>query len=201
MQKVTEEQHKKSLSVTQPGILMQLMQVITKHPLFTSFTMNSVMVMIRQCFMFITLRKYQILYREEEETALVFIPVYGELTVWSKKNGQFGRIKIGNTAGEEAICDKNFLCRMDNCYAEADSCLVCISRDKWLDLKQEKRADPVLMKEMNALEEVFRKHHFVKKRWRAGIINSNRSASVIQGQGSAALLAAKHADEVKRASQ
>jgi hypothetical protein len=99
------------------------------------------MFLLRTCCVFISLKKYQILYREEEETPLVYIPIYGELTVWSKKNGQFGRIKIGNTAGEEAICEKQFVCRLDNCYAEADSCLVCIARDSWLDLKNEKKGD------------------------------------------------------------
>jgi hypothetical protein len=87
MMRIIEERHKKALSVTQPEILLQLMQMMMKHPLFSTFSMNSVMVMLRKCCVFINLKKYQILYREQEETPLVYIPIYGELTVWSKKNG------------------------------------------------------------------------------------------------------------------
>jgi len=34
------------------------------------------------------------------------------------------------------------------------------------------------MKDMTTLEDVFRKNNFVKRRWRSGIINSNRSTMI-----------------------
>jgi hypothetical protein len=70
---------------------------------------------------------------------LIYIPIFGELNVWSTKLGQFGRLRLGTTVGEESLLDKNFLQRTDNCYAEQDSSVICINREKWLDLKSSKK--------------------------------------------------------------
>jgi len=43
--------------------------------------------MIKNCFAFIFLKKLQILYREEDVIPVAFVPIYGELNVWSKKGG------------------------------------------------------------------------------------------------------------------
>jgi len=48
------------------------------------------------------------------------------------------------------------------------------------------------MKDMFHLEEVFRKNYAIKKRWRNGIINSNRSAVLVTGTASIAAQAATH---------
>ena len=97
--------------------------------------MNSVMVMLKKCCAFVFLKKLQILYKENDDIPVIYVPIYGELTVWSKKNGHFGKVRLGNTAGEEALCDRLFRKREDNCFAETDAALVCISRDTWADLK------------------------------------------------------------------
>jgi hypothetical protein len=93
---------------------------------------------------------------------VVFIPIYGELKVWSKKGGQFGRIHLGSTCGEEAIIDRKFKFRLENCYAEADSALICINREAWFNLKNIKKSDQNLQKDMIYLEDLFRKNHSVK---------------------------------------
>ena len=83
-----------------------MIQVMMKHPLFANYSMNSVMLMLKKCCAFVFLKKYQILYKDGDDVPLAYIPIFGELTIWSKKQGQFGRIKLGNTAGEEALCDR-----------------------------------------------------------------------------------------------
>jgi hypothetical protein len=45
------------------------------------------MLMLKKCFAFMFLKKYQILYREMDDAQLLYLPIYGELTVWSKQNG------------------------------------------------------------------------------------------------------------------
>ena len=97
--------------------------------------MNSVMLMIKNCFAFIFLKKLQILFREEDNLPVVFVPIYGELNVWSKKGGQYGKIRLGGVVGEEAISDRKYKVRTENCYAEADSALICINKDAWQTLK------------------------------------------------------------------
>jgi hypothetical protein len=144
-----------------------------KHPLFSKCNMNSMMIMLKKCSAFVFLKKYQILYKEGDDAALLYVPIYGELTVWSQRHGQFGRLGLGATVGEEAVCDKQFSSRSDNCYAEAETGLICIVREKWLALKLQK--DAQLQRDLTSLEDVFRRNHFTKKRWRTGIINSTRS--------------------------
>jgi hypothetical protein len=53
------------------------------------------------------------------------------LGVCSKKKGQLGRVILGWTVGEEALCDKNFICRIDSCYAEKESSLLAIDREQF----------------------------------------------------------------------
>jgi hypothetical protein len=53
----------------------------------------------------VILKKNQVLYKEEDESACVYIPIYGILSIWSKKNGNLGKVIPGFTAGEEAFCD------------------------------------------------------------------------------------------------
>lgn len=87
--------------------------------------------------------------------------------------------------GEEAICERLFDgARPDGCYAESESALVCLDRDAWQELKQARRTDGALQRDMLQLEDWIRKQHFVKKRWRSGIINNQShktSSTVIMG--------------------
>jgi hypothetical protein len=105
------------------------------------------------------------------------------LKVWSSKNGQFGLIKLGSTSGEESLVDRVFTRRQDGCYAETDCSVIVINKHTWLDLKQARKNDENMQRDMRQLEEVFRKNNAIKKRWRNGIISSNRSAALLS-QGS-----------------
>lgn len=150
--------------------------------------MNSVMLMLKKCCAFVFLKQYQILFKEKHQTpALLYIPIYGELNLWSKQNGQFlHRLKLGSVVGEEAICDRLFDgTRQDNCYAEQDSALICIKREEWLELKVEKKADAQLIRDMTHMEDWLRKQYFVKKRWRAGIIvgGAKKTSTLLSGSG------------------
>ena len=181
MNKITEERGARSVSISQPEVLLQTVQVLMKHPLFTNMSMNSVMILIKNAFAFIYLKKMQILYHEQDNLPLTYIPIYGELNVWSTKNGQFGRIKLGATTGEEALVDRNFTQRTESCYAEHETCLICINKYTWQELKQAKKADVNLQKDMLFLEEILRKNNSIKKRWRQGIISSKRSTILVTG--------------------
>jgi hypothetical protein len=150
-----------------------------KHPLFTNLNMNTVMLLIKHTFAFITLKKLQILYKEGDDAPLTFIPIYGQLKVWSAKNGQFGLIKLGATSGEESLVERVFTHRHDACYAETDSSIIVINKHAWLELKQARKNDANMQRDMRVMEEVFRKNNAIKKRWRNGIISSNRSAALL----------------------
>lgn len=74
------------------------------------------------------MKKNQLLYKEEDENLLTYIPLYGSLKLYSKKKGQLGRVFLGWTLGEETICDKNFVCRIESCFAETESALFAIEK-------------------------------------------------------------------------
>jgi hypothetical protein len=57
MHKITEERSARFVSILQPEILLQTVQVLMKHPLLTNLNMNTVMLMIKHTFAFITLKK------------------------------------------------------------------------------------------------------------------------------------------------
>lgn len=42
---------------------------------------------------------------------------------------------VGWTVGEEALVDKNFICRIENCCAENESGLLSIDKNQWNELK------------------------------------------------------------------
>lgn len=69
------------------------------------------------------------LYKEEDESNVVYMPIYGTLNIWSKKQGQLGRVYPGFTVGEEVLVDKNYVCRIDNCFAEVETSLICIEKE------------------------------------------------------------------------
>ena len=77
MQRITEERSARQVSIQQPEILLQTVQVLMKHPLFTNMNMNTVMLMIKHSFAFINLKKLQILYKEGDDAPLTFIPIFG----------------------------------------------------------------------------------------------------------------------------
>jgi hypothetical protein len=62
---------------------------------------------------------------------ICFIPLYGQLGIWSKRKGALGRIITGWTVGEEALVDKNFICRIENCHAETETALLSIDKNQW----------------------------------------------------------------------
>ena len=99
--------------------------------------------------------------------------------MWSAKNGQFGLIKLGSTSGEEALVERVFTQRTDACYAETECAVIVINKGTWGELKQARKNDVNMQRDMRELEEVFRKNNAIKKRWRNGIISSNRSAALL----------------------
>ena len=103
----------------------------------------------------------------------MYIPLYGLFNVWNKRNGLFGKIKLGWTLGEESFCDKNYICRIDNCYAEVESAALCIMKEPFQELKAAMNNDTQFMKELNMLLEVMRRNFFIKKRWRSGLSSTN----------------------------
>jgi len=83
----------------------------------------------------------------------------------SKKKGQLGKIMLGWTVGEEAICDKNFVCRIESCYAESESALLSVDKEYFKLIQEESRVHN-LLKDSHMLEAVFRRNFFIKKHQR-----------------------------------
>ena len=50
------------------------------------------------------------------------------MTMWSKKKGTIGSIVVGWTVGEESLLDKNFICRIENCFAESECAVLSIDK-------------------------------------------------------------------------
>ena len=57
--------------------------------------------------------------------------------------------------------------------------MIVINKGSWGELKQARKNDVNMQRDMRELEEVFRKNNAIKKRWRNGIISSNRSAALL----------------------
>ena len=66
----------------------------------------------------IFLKQGQVLYKEEDEDPTIYIPFFGRIVLWNKKLGQLGSVGLGYTLGEECLIDKEFVCRLDNSYAD-----------------------------------------------------------------------------------
>jgi hypothetical protein len=66
IERICDEKSWRNISISEPEVLLQVVQLVMKHPLFTNLSMNSVMLFIKHCFAFIFLKKLQILYREED---------------------------------------------------------------------------------------------------------------------------------------
>lgn len=76
--------------------------------------------------------------------------------------------------------ERIFTQRHEGCYAETDASIIVINKYTWNELKQARKNDLNLQRDMLQLEEVFRKNNSIKKRWRSGIITSNRSTTLLK---------------------
>ena len=59
---------------------------------------------------------------------------------------------LGWTVGEESILDKNFLCRIENCYCETDCALLEVSKSNYEYLKEIMVKEGQLKKDFGVLE-------------------------------------------------
>ncbi len=80
------------------------------------------------------LKKNQILYKEEDEEKTLYVILYGRVGLCSRRGGALGKAILGWTVGEECYVDRNFLCRIENCYADAETALIEITIDKMKEL-------------------------------------------------------------------
>jgi CRP-like cAMP-binding protein len=113
-------------------------------------------------------RKGLVLYKEEDESKDIFILVYGSLKIWSKKNGSLGKVISGFTAGEESLLDSNYVCRLDNCITESESCAFTIQTDDWI--KYKRGIDPkeaALLKDIASFENTLNRNYIIKKGWKS----------------------------------
>ena len=91
------------------------------------------------------------------------MPLYGSFKVWGKKRGTLSEtiIGIGQTLGEEVLCDGTYLHRTENCYALSESnALLCIEKFKWLQIRETVISKGVLSQDVNILDEIFRINYF-----------------------------------------
>ena len=79
---------------------------------------------------------------------------------------------LGQTLGEEAICDKNFVCRIENSFAESECSLFSISKTDFFELKESVKRSQ-LSKDFNMIEVIMRRNFFIKKHWRNESTNKN----------------------------
>ena len=81
-----------------------------KHPLFSKLSMPTIMTLLKsQALAFVFLKKYQVLYKEGDTQPIVYLPVYGNLTLWKRCTRTLGTsIRLGYTLGEEAFMDRRF---------------------------------------------------------------------------------------------
>jgi hypothetical protein len=116
------------------------------------------------------LKQGQVLYKEEDEDPTIYVPVFGKIKIWNKKLGQIGTVGLGQTLGEECLIDKSFICRLDNCYAEQETGLICID----MHLFQALRIGPPkeVLKDFNTFEILLRRNYFTKKTWRSSSPNA-----------------------------
>eukprot|EP00347_Sterkiella_histriomuscorum_P011789 403371092 len=156
-----------------PKIMLSLVDIMKKHQIFKKINKSSVKSIIQNTCSLMLLKKGQVLYKEEDEQKQLYIVIFGCLNIWNKKNGHLGRVIPGFSAGEECFIDSNFICRLDNCYAEQESCVFTIDRDTWLSYRQdcENAKVQTLIKDLQQLDGIFNRNQIIKKGWKNGGIS------------------------------
>ena len=94
-----------------------------------------------------------------------FIVVMGKLVLHSKRLGTIGVVKMGDSLGEEALLEARACNRKESAYAESETYVFEVSRERWKELKQVlihlgQRKDFILV------ENLLRKNFTQKKSWR-----------------------------------
>ena len=89
----------------------------------------------------------------------------GKLVLHSQRLGTIGVVKIGDSLGEEALLEPKVVNRKESAYAESETYVLEVTRERWKDLKQ------VLIhlghkKDFMLLESRLRKNFQQKKSWR-----------------------------------
>lgn len=92
--------------------------------------------MIFQASSIVFLKRNQILYKEEDEEKTLFIILYGRVGLCSRRVGALGKAFLGWTVGEESYVDKTFLCRIENCYADAETAMIELEYEKIKELQE-----------------------------------------------------------------
>ena len=111
-----------------PSVLIKLIDTLKMHPIFSKLQEQFIKELLTRS-QFVFLRTGQDLYKEEDEDQILYIPLFGSLNMWNRKRGIIGQIVVGWTIGEEALIEKNFVCRIENCVADKDCCLLSIDKN------------------------------------------------------------------------
>ena len=99
------------------------------HPIFSSMSKEGAKLIIQECCEIMFLRKLEIVFNEGECQQNIYIPLYGKLRLWSRQKGIICRgVGMGQTIGEECLCDSVFLHRTEKCFTETEAALLCIDR-------------------------------------------------------------------------
>ncbi|CDW71561.1 UNKNOWN [Stylonychia lemnae] len=150
-------------------IPVSLMNEIMRITIFKKMNKQNIKLLISHAFSLVNFKKGKILYKEEDESKSIYIVISGCLSFWNRKNGQIGKVISGFTAGEECLLDKNYVCRLENCHADEESCIFQIDKDQWVSFK--KSVDPkesLLLKDIALLESAFNRNFIIKKGWKNG---------------------------------
>ena len=94
-------------------------------------------MIIRECCQILFLKKNQVLYSEGDMQTNIYIPLYGQIRMWSKKRGIINKSAgLGKTVGEEALCDCYYINRTESAFVLEDSAVLCIDRDEWIAARE-----------------------------------------------------------------
>ena len=75
----------------------------------------------------------QFLYKIGDNDQKIYIILFGRLQIQKLADGQpctMGRVNLGWTLGEEILFDRTLQTRSEQVFAESDTCLIAISKQK-----------------------------------------------------------------------
>ena len=95
-----------------------------------------------------------------------------------------GNVNVGWTLGEEVLFDVNMQTRQETCYAETESCLLGINKNK-LAVLQKQLLEKGNAKDYHIIEAVLKGNYLLKSKWRDdlkdGVVNPQHNHPVEGG--------------------
>jgi len=162
------------LTVIYDVALKSIETIAKEHPLLQQFNMELTKYLMNNCEFKIVKQTHKVYYQGDAKSKddWFYIILFGKLSLVRKSSDGEKRIitamRIGRTAGEEAIIDKNYEKRTESCIAAQNSVIMWIPqeivRKLRIGMELKTRLKPTVIVEK--MITVLKRFHAEKRNWR-----------------------------------